>query len=297
MRMLLAGSSGLIGTALARRLEGAGHTVVRLVRRAPRSADEVCWNIEAGEVAIDDLGAIDAVVHLGGSNIAGGRWSTKVKDELRASRLRSTELLVAAIEAIEPSPRVFVCASAVGIYGDRGDEILDEESASGRGFLAELGREWEAVAARASGRGTRVVHARFGVVLSREGGALAKMLTPFKLGLGGRLGSGQQYMSWVGLQDAVAALERAIEDDSLRGALNVVAPEPVQNVEFTRALGRALGRPTLFSVPAFALRLALGQMADEALLASQRAVPKKLLASGFSFADAEVSAALRRALG
>ncbi len=294
MKVLLAGSSGLIGTALARRLEQGGHAVVRLVRRAPRTADEMYWNVEAGELARENLGATDAVVHLGGSNIAAGRWSKKTMDELRSSRLLSTELLVATMAQMAPPPRVFVCASAVGIYGDRGAEVLDEESALGHGFLAELGRAWEGAAARAVH--ARVVHARFGVVLSREGGALAKMLTPFKLGLGGRLGSGEQYMSWVGLRDAVAALELAIADERLCGALNVVAPVAVDNAEFTRALGRVLGRPTPFPVPAFVLRLALGQMADEALLASQRAVPKKLLDSGFSFADADIGGALKKAL-
>ncbi len=294
MRVLLAGSSGLIGTALAQSLERAGHDIVRLVRRPPRVPGEVYWNVEAGELNRAELGAVDAVVHLGGRNIAAGRWSTQTKGELRSSRVQSTALLVETIGEMAQRPRVFVCASAVGIYGDRGDETLGEESAIGSGFLAELGREWEATAARAA---TRVVHARFGVVLSREGGALAKMLWAFKLGLGGRLGNGQQYMSWIGLGDAVAVIQRAIDDEHVQGALNVVAPEPVQNAAFTRALGRALGRPTPFAVPALALRIALGQMADEALLASQRAVPKKLLDGGFPFADETIEAALARALG
>ncbi|MFT5091096.1 MAG: hypothetical protein ACI906_003334 [Candidatus Latescibacterota bacterium] len=293
VRVILAGSSGLIGTALAQCLRENGREVVRLVRRAPRAVDEVYWNAEMGELDRAELGVVDAVVHLGGSNIAAGRWSEKTKEQLRSSRLLSTAFLVETIEQMAHKPRVFVCASAVGIYGDRGDELLDEQSATGNGFLAELGVEWEAAAARAS---TRVVHPRFGVVLSREGGALAKMLWPFKLGLGGRLGNGRQYMSWVGLKDAVAALMLAIDDERLCGALNVVAPEPVPNAEFTRSLGLALGRPTLIPVPAFALRIALGQMADEALLASQRAIPEKLLDRGFSFADPHIGDALGRAL-
>ncbi len=296
MRILLAGSSGLIGSALHSHLLGAGNDVVRLVRmarREPRVGDEVYWNPDEGYLDVAGLGSVDAVLHLGGKNIVSGRWTQKTKLELRASRVRSTALLAQSLAQMEQRPRVFVCASAVGIYGDRGDEPLDEASATGTGFLSELCREWEGAAVAEE---TRVVHARFGIVLSAAGGALAKMLLPFKMGLGGRLGTGRQYMSWIALDDAVAALAHVIQDESLCGPVNVVAPEPQRNADFTRELGRVLRRPTPFPIPAFALRLALGEMADEALLASQRVSPQKLLASDFHFAYPRLVDALRRAL-
>ncbi len=294
MRVLLAGSSGLIGSALARLLCAEGHTVARLVRRKPESEEEFGWDIVRGEIDEAALDGVDAVVHLGGSNIAEGRWTERRKAELRSSRMGSTALLVNALQHAHSRPEVFVCASAVGIYGNRGDEVLTEDSALGSGFLAELGQAWEAAAAAAP---TQVIHARFGIVLDRAGGALGKMYLPFKLGLGGRLGSGQQYMSWIDLDDAVAAIYWMLSARTLSGPVNVVAPHPVRNADFTRALGRALRRPTPFPVPAFALRMALGEMADDALLASQRVEPHKLLNAGFQFALSDVESALSAKLG
>jgi len=231
---------------------------------------------------------------LGGDNIAAGRWTAARKEVLWKSRIDSTALLVNALQRCAAPPKIFVCASAIGIYGNRGDEVLSEESELGHGFLADLGRAWESAAAAAP---MQVVHARFGVVLSRAGGALAKMHLPFKLGLGGRLGSGQQFMSWISLEDAVAAIYWMVSARALSGPVNVVAPAPVRNGEFTRALGRALGRPTLFPAPVFALRMALGEMADEALLSSQRVEPAKLLAADFTFSLPDVDSALSAELG
>lgn len=294
MKVLLAGGSGLIGSALARHVRAEGHAVVRLVRRKPVDDEEFGWDVARAEIDAAALDGVDAVVHLGGSNVAEGRWTMGRKAELRASRIDSTALLVNALQHADSKPQVFICASAVGIYGNRGDEVLSEDSAPGSGFLAELGQAWEAAAAAAP---TQVIHARFGIVLDRAGGALGKMYWPFKLGLGGRLGSGRQYMSWIDLDDAVAAIYWMLSARALSGPVNVVAPQPVRNADFTRALGRALRRPTPFPVPAFALRMALGEMADEALLASQRVEPHKLLDAGFQFALPDVQSALSAKLG
>ena len=295
MKILVAGSSGLIGTALCSRLEREGHEVVRLVRRAPAQG-ELRWDPEVGELEQEALEGIEATVHLGGRSIAAGRWTTTVKEQLRQSRVQTTQLLAAHLAGLAAPPRVLVCASAVGIYGHRGDEELDEESDTGEGFLAELGRAWEEASAVASEAGIRVVQARLGIVLSRRGGALAKMLWPFRLGLGGKIGSGRQYVSWISLEDAVAALIYAVENDALRGPVNLTAPQPVTNAELTRTLGRVLRRPTRLPLPAFAAKLVLGELAEEGLLASQRARPKRLLEAGFEFAYPELEGALRSAL-
>ncbi len=295
MKILVAGSSGLIGTALCSRLEREGHEVVRLVRRAPAQG-ELRWDPEVGELEQEALEGIEATVHLGGRSIAAGRWTTTVKEQLRQSRVQTTQLLAARLAGLAAPPRVLVCASAVGIYGHRGDEELDEESDTGEGFLAELGRAWEEASAVASEAGIRVVQARLGIVLSRRGGALAKMLWPFRLGLGGKIGSGRQYVSWISLEDAVAALIYAVENDALRGPVNLNAPQPVTNAELTRTLGRVLRRPTLLPLPAFAAKLVLGELAEEGLLASQRARPTRLLEAGFEFAYPELEGALRHAL-
>lgn len=294
VKIVLAGGSGLIGTALLRLLRDEGHSVMRLVRTRPQTDDEFAWDIERGEIDAAVLEGAEAVVHLGGGNIAAGRWTAARKEALWNSRIDSTALLVNALQRSTTPPKIFICASAIGIYGDRGDELLSEDSELGHGFLADLGRAWESAAA---GAPMQVVHARFGVVLGRTGGALAKMRLPFKLGLGGRLGSGQQYMSWISLEDAVAAIHWMLNARALSGPVNVVAPHPVRNSEFTRALGRALSRPTPFPAPAFALRLALGQMADEALLASQRVEPSRLLAADFKFSLPDVESALSAELG
>ncbi|MXY84792.1 MAG: TIGR01777 family protein [Gemmatimonadetes bacterium] len=295
MKILVAGSSGLIGTVLCSRLEREGHEVVRLVRREPAQG-ELRWDPEAGELEQEALEGIEAVVHLGGRNIVAGRWTATVKEQLRQSRVQTTQLLAARLAGLATPPRVLVCASAVGIYGHRRGEELDEESDTGEGFLAELGRAWEGASTVAAEAGTRVVQARLGIVLSRRGGALAKMLLPFRLGMGGKIGDGQQYVSWISLEDAVAALVYAVENDALRGPVNLTAPQPVTNAELTRTLGRVLRRPTLLPLPAFAAKLVLGELAEEALLASQRVRPKRLLEAGFESAHPELEGALRHAL-
>jgi uncharacterized protein (TIGR01777 family) len=297
MKVLVAGSSGLIGTALCRALEQRGDEVVRLVRREPVANGELYWDPEAGRLDADELEGMDAAVHLGGRNIAASRWTKKVKAELRQSRVQTTQLLCATLAGLAKPPRVLICASAIGIYGHRGDEELDEESGPGEGFLAELGQAWEGAAqAAAAVAGIRVMHARFGIVLSREGGALAKMLLPFRLGMGGKIGDGRQYFSWIGLEDVVAALVFALGTEALSGPVNLTAPRPVTNAELTRTLGRVLRRPTLLPLPATAAKLILGELAKEGLLASQRVLPKRLLATGFEFGYPDLEGALRRAL-
>ncbi len=295
MKILVAGSSGLIGTAFCSRLEREGHEVVRLVRRAPAQG-ELYWDPEAGELEQEALEGIEAAVHLGGRNIAGGRWTATVKEQLRQSRVQTTQLLATRLAELVAPPKVLVCASAVGIYGHRRDEELDEESDTGEGFLAELGRAWEGASALAAEAGIRVVQARLGIVLSRRGGALAKMLLPFRLGVGGKIGDGRQYVGWISLEDAVAALIYAVENDALRGPVNLTAPQPVTNAELTRTLGRVLRRPTLLPLPAFAAKVVLGELAEEGLLASQRVRPTRLLEAGFEFAYPELEGALRHAL-
>src|SRR5438067_2524959 len=281
MKILVTGSSGLVGTALTSALAAAGHTVCRLVRpqsiggEGAKEGFAVAWNPSTGELGGAGVGA-DAVVNLAGASIAEGRWTTQRKTLLRSSRIDTTRALINALAKMNARPRVLVSASAIGIYGDRGDEVLTEESKPGTDFLAGLAREWETEALKAEALGIRVVLARFGIILARHGGALAKMLLPFKLGAGGRLGSGKQWMSWITLEDVTRIIRCAIENGAVRGAVNVVAPQPAQNTEFTKALAKALHRPALFPVPGFALRLALGEMADALLLSSQRVRPQKL---------------------
>jgi len=297
MKILVTGSSGLVGTALVKALGRDGHMVCRLMRPESAANNEVkdgfnvSWNPATGELGGAGVGP-DGVVNLAGASIAGGRWTAERKAVLRASRIDTTRALVGALAKMNVRPSVLVSASAIGIYGNRGDELLTEESKAGMDFLAELAREWEAEALKAEALGIRVVLARFGIILSREGGALAKMLLPFKLGAGGRLGSGQQWMSWVTLEDVIGILRMAIEKATVRGAVNVVAPQPVKNTEFTKVLAKALHRPALFPAPAFALRLTLGEMADVLLLSSQRVVPQRLEQAGFRFAHADLTTAL-----
>lgn len=297
MRVLIAGASGLVGTAVADALRAAGHTVQRLVRPGKRlHPGEVRWNPVAGDLDRAAAESADAVVHLAGASIAGGRWNAEVKKLLRASRVDATRNLVTGLLQLHNRPSVLVSASAVGYYGSRGDELLTEECAPGRDFLAELARDWEKEAARAADFGIRTVMLRFGVILARHGGALQRMLLPFKLGLGGRLGSGSQWMSWVTLPEAVALIRYALDTPALQGPVNAVAPNPATNAEFTRILAKVLRRPAIFPVPAFALRLLLGEMADALLLSSQRVVPWKLQDRGYRFRDPELEAALRALL-
>jgi len=291
------GSSGFLGSALVSSLRADGHRAIALVRREPRPGeDELRWDPASGAILPPGSSLADAVVHLAGENVAGVRWTAAKKRRIRESRVAATRRLTGTLVRLAKPPAVLVCASAIGGYGSRGDEILTEDSARGSGFLAEVCREWEAASATAIARGIRVVHLRIGIVLGPGGGALAKMLTPFRLGLGGVVGSGAQWMSWIALDDAIGAIRHALATDALRGPVNVVGPTPVTNAEFTRTLGRVLGRPTLVPMPAFAARLAFGEMADELLLASQRVMPARLQASGYWFGEPTLEGALRSAL-
>jgi len=297
MKILVTGSTGLVGTALVKVLGSDGHTVCRLMRPQSKAASgskdgfDVAWNPATGELGGAGVGP-DAVVNLAGASIAGGRWTNKRKELLRTSRIDTTRALVKALAKMNARPRVLVSASAIGIYGDRGDEVLTEESKPGTDFLAGLAREWEAEALKAEALGIRVVLTRFGIILARHGGALAKMLLPFKLGAGGRLGSGKQWMSWITLDDVVGIVRFALENGAVQGAMNVVAPQPVQNAEFTKTLARTLHRPALFPAPAFALRLTLGEMANALLLSSQRVTPQKLRQLRYAFLHPELPSAL-----
>ena len=294
MKIALSGASGLIGSALVPELEGAGHDVVRLVRRSPADSRELEWDPATGWLDPKALAGVDAVVNLSGAT-TGRRWTTARKAEILASRIDSTRLLASTMAALEPRPRVLVCAGGVGIYGDRRDEILTEESSLGQGFLADVGRAWEGACEPARAADIRVVNLRAGIALSREGGALPRLLTPFKLGLGGRVGSGKQWWSWVAIDDLVRTIRFALEDD-LEGPLNVVSPNPVTNAQFTNALGRALGRPTIFPLPAFAAKSVFGEMAEELLLMGQRALPARLIDVGFTFELPELDTALHHTL-
>jgi uncharacterized protein (TIGR01777 family) len=298
MKILVTGSTGLVGRALVSELKSAGHMVCRLVRPntnpellAGSDGFDVRWDPATGELGGVAVGA-DAVVNLAGAPIAEGRWTAERKKMLRSSRVDTTRALVAALAKMAARPRVLVSASATGYYGNRGDEILTEQSRLGTGFLSEISREWETEAEKAEVLGIRVVLTRIGVVLAREGGALPQMTRPFRLGAGGKLGSGQQWMSWVSLEDVVAVLRLGLENGNMRGAVNVVSPHPVRNAEFTEALAKALHRPALFPAPAFALRLTLGEMADALLLSSQRVVPAKLQNMGYRFLHSDLQTLL-----
>jgi uncharacterized protein len=296
MKVLVTGSSGLVGSALAPRLAAEAHQVTRLVRPKTRpAAGQVVWDPDAGRLDPASIEGFDAVVHLAGENIASRRWSGEQKRRIRDSRVKSTRLLATTLKQLSQPPRVLVCASAVGYYGDRGDELLTEESAPGSGLLPQVCREWED-AAELAGPAIRVVKLRFGAVLSAAGGALGRMLPPFKAGLGGILGNGRQFMSWIAVDDAIGVIEHALVDESLCGPVNAVTPQPVTNRDFTKALGRALGRPTLFPVPSFVLRLAFGELAEALLLASARVVPARLQSSGYSFRYPDLPGALKHLL-
>ncbi len=298
MKIIVTGASGLIGAALVSSLLTQGHQVTTLVRRESQrrtqmDVTEVPWHPATGELEAARLVGHDAAIHLAGEPVAEGRWTDEKKGRIRASRIESTHLLAETLAQLQTRPATFICASAIGYYGDRGAEVLTEASAPGADFLAHVCRDWETATEPARAAGIRTVNLRFGVVLSSAGGALAKMLTPFKLGVGGRVGSGQQYMSWIALDDVVGAIEHALMNESVAGPVNVVAPQPVTNAEFTQALGHALGRPTLLPVPAFGLRLALGEMADALLLASARVEPAQLKAIGYQFKYPQLDNALR----
>ena len=287
------GASGLIGRALLARLRSNGRRVRRLVRSArPDDADAIVWDPARGVLDARDLEGVEAVVHLAGEPIA-QRWTGARRDAIRESRVRGTTLLARAIAALERKPSVMLSGSAVGYYGDRGDEAVDEESPSGTDFLAGIAREWEASTAAAKDAGVRVVLLRTGIVLSPRGGALERLLPPFRLGVGGPIGTGRQWMSWISLDDHIGAMEHALATTGLHGPVNLVSPNPVTNAEFAATLGRVLGRPALVPVPSFALELLYGEMARATILAGQRVLPRALLRSGFRFAHPTLEEALR----
>jgi uncharacterized protein (TIGR01777 family) len=295
MKILVTGASGLIGSALSKFLTAGGHSVIRLQRKNFEPESPV-WELEN---CINDLARNRekyAVVHLAGENIADGRWSKKKKNRILNSRVHGTKLLAAYFAGTDFKPELIISASAVGFYGERGTEIIDESFASGSGFLAGVCQQWEDSVYIAEEAGIRVVNARFGAVLSSSGGALRKMLMPFKMGLGGIIGSGEQYFSWISIDDAVRIIQHIIADDSIRGPVNFVAPNAVSNREFTKTLGRVLRRPTILPLPAFAARLAFGEMAEELLLTSTRVYPKKIVEFGYKFLHPELGEALKHIL-
>jgi uncharacterized protein len=324
MKIVIAGSSGLVGTALTDSLVRDGHTVIRLLRSGSGAQKEngsgkrsqtknrpaaqpnnsakimdIAWNPTTCDLEGEPFGAdqekiegSDALVNLAGASIAGASWSKERKAVLRSSRVHITRELVCSLEKLEDGPKTIVSASAIGYYGNRGDEVLTEESKPGDDFLAKLASEWEAEALKAEALGMRVVRLRFGIILAKHGGALPQMMRPFKFGLGGKIGSGQQWMSWVSLQDVVNVIREALQNRAISGAVNVVSPQPVRNVDFVKALGQAMHRPAILPAPAFALELLLGEMAEALLLASQRVMPSRLEQLGFRFAQRDLNAAL-----
>ncbi|MGE0822094.1 MAG: TIGR01777 family oxidoreductase [Candidatus Binatia bacterium] len=295
MRVLISGATGFLGSHLVPFLREHGYEVSRLTRR-PTAADDLAWDPAQGKIDLTNFPAVDAVVHLAGENIADGRWTDEKKQRIRDSRILSTRLLSKVLAGGVHRPQVFISASAVGYYGDRGDQVVTEESESGEGFLAEVCRQWEAETQPAVDAGIRTVHLRNGLVLAADGGALHTMLLPFKSGLGGPVGSGQQYWSWISLPDWLHVILHCIGTQQTAGPLNATAPNPVRNTEFTDALGRVLHRPTLVPVPAFMLRLTLGEMADEMLLASARVMPSRLQACDYRFTHETIDEALRALL-
>ncbi|MCX4727034.1 TIGR01777 family oxidoreductase [Streptomyces sp. NPDC090052] len=294
MRIAIAGASGLIGTALGRSLRADGHEVVRLVRRTARAADEVAWDPVREHVDTAGLTGCDAVVNLAGAGVGDHRWTDAYKKELRDSRVLGTATLADAVASLDVPPAVFLCGSAVGYYGDTGDRAVDEGAPPGEGFLASLCVEWEEAARAAEEAGVRTAFARTGLVVAKEGGAWGRLFPLFKAGLGGRMGDGSQYWSFIALHDHVAALRHILDTETLSGPVNLTGPQPVTNREVTAAMGRVLHRPTVFTAPAPALRIALGEFAGD-VLGSQRVLPQKLLESGFTFAFPEIDEAIRAA--
>ena len=298
MKVLVSGSSGLIGSSLIPFLTGGGHDVIRLLRTRPDDgSSDIVWSPAENSIDGAALEGFTGIVHLAGDNIAEGRWTAAKKQRIRDSRVNGTRLLCETLAQREQRPKVLVCASAIGFYGDRGDELLDENSAAGTSFLCDVCQEWEQATRPAVEAGIRVVNLRFGVILTPAGGALAKMLFPFKMGVGGIVGNGRQYWSWIAIDDVIGAILHSLATESLTGAVNCVAPTPVTNREFTKTLGRVLKRPTIFPMPRIAARLALGEMADELLLASANVSPTKLTETGYEFLFPQLETALRHVLG
>ena len=296
MHILISGSSGLVGSALRSHFAKDRHRVFRLVRRQPAGADEIAWDPASGTLDKSAIEGMDAVVHLAGTNLASGRWTAERKRSIRESRIAGTLFLAQSIAQLKNPPKVFVSVSAVGYYGNRGESELVEESGGGEGFLAELCREWETATEAASLRQIRVVIPRLGMVLSPDGGALGLMLPIFRWGVGGRIGSGRQYMSWIAIDDLVGMIDHAIHRETFQGPVNAVSPNPVTNRVFSKTLASVLSRPALFALPSFAARLVLGQMADEVLLSSAKVSPAKLIGSGYSFRFPHLEGALRHVL-
>jgi len=296
MRLLLSGSHGLVGKALVTRLEADSHEIFRLVRHAPSSESEIEWSPDRYSIALARLEGFDAVIHLAGESIAEGRWNEEKKKRIRQSRVKGTKLLADAMANLSRPPKTLISASAVGYYGNRGDEPLTETSAPGNDFLSQVCVEWEKATELAAAKGIRVVNTRFGIILDARGGALAKMLPPFRMGIGGKIGSGKQWMSWIALDDVVGAIKFALTNEVLSGPINFVAPNPVTNAEFTKTLGKTLSRPTLFPIPAFGIRLVFGEMADALLLSSQRVEPARLKQANYQFSYSELKQALSHVL-
>jgi hypothetical protein len=295
MKIVVSGASGFIGSALVPFLTSQGYQVARLVRsKVQPGGKDIHWDPSAGFIDVPALEGCEAAVHLAGENIAEGRWSSEKKARIRNSRVEGTHLLAEALSELKSKPKVLVCASAVGFYGNRGAEIVREDSSPGSGFLAEVCQEWEAAAKPAKAKGIRVVHLRTGIVLSANGGALGKMLLPFKMGVGGVIGSGEQYWSWISIDDMLGVVHLALTNPQLNGPVNAVSPNPATNREFTKTLGRVLSRPTIFPMPAFVARAVFGEMGEEMLLASTRAEPSRLVAAGYRFKHPELESALRK---
>jgi len=296
MKILVSGSHGLVGRALTTSLANSGHEIVSLVRQSANDS-EIEWDPNQGRINGQQLEGFDVVVHLAGESIASGRWTEEKKRKIRESRVQGTELLSSALARLSQPPPTFISASAIGFYGNRGDELLTEKSTPGEGFLPEVCVAWEKATGQAEAKGIRTIHARFGIILDEKGGALERMLTPFRMGVGGKVGNGKQWMSWIALDDVINALRFLIDEPGSEGAVNFTAPNPVTNADFTEALGNVLSRPTLLSVPAFAARLAFGEMADELLLSSARVEPGRLKENGYEFKHPELSSALKAILG
>ena len=296
MRILISGSHGLVGKALIKALETGGHEIYQLVRYAPHSENEIEWSPDRYSIAISRIEGFDAVYHLAGESIASGRWNDEKKKKIRESRTKGTKLLSDALANLAQPPKTLICASAIGYYGDRGEELLTETSPPGKGFLADVCVEWEKATDHAKEKGVRVVNTRFGIILDKEGGALAKMLPPFRMGIGGRIGDGKQWMSWIALDDVIGALQFTLTNNALTGPVNFVAANAVTNAEFTRTLGKVLSRPTFFPIPEFGVRFAFGEMADALLLSSQRVKPARLSDSGYQFTHSNLEGALRSIL-
>ncbi len=297
LKFLVTGGGGFVGQALIPFLRSQGHQVVLLVRRQPEDGDEIFWNYESDELDLGRISGVDVVIHLAGENVAAGRWTLRRREQIMRSRVAGTTQLVAALGKLRRRPFAFICASATGYYGDGGDEVLDEGCPSGSGFLADVCRHWEGAAMKADDLGIRVALFRTGIVLSPDGGALGKMLPAFCWGLGGNLGHGRQWMSWISRDDLVGAIYHAVLDQRCRGAINAVAPNPVRNSEFTSTLGRVLRRPAILPLPGWLLKILFGRMANETLLASARVLPTRLQAAGYVFRHERLESALRHVLG